>query len=594
MGLKSERHNIAIIGINKESANLLPVLIQTGRVNILRIINPQYEDIIGLQHYRDLDVIVDTTNDSSVASVLRSLDMPHVDIISGLSARILFVTGKNGLFYGEFSDNKERILSSLQEIREAILLSKNKEELLKLILTVAIRFNGADSGSIMLLDAGTRSLTIEMADGLSPEVVTSTVQKVGKGIAGKVVTTKEPVIIKGAVGKGMNIRGYERKDIVSSICCPLIIEGDAVGAISINSKTKEKVFTEDDLAYIKKLAEFTADIICTSKEYEQSSSSTLSLALIDNARKILNLNYSFDERLNLLLMRIENSVKGEICNYYSYNADSKSFFVKASSSFKVGLLRGKVLKLNAYLTKKILASMDTVTFQLSEQKANIKKWYIAHPIRVSGELAGLLFLHMISDRTNCNVEKQVIQKIGDMIAAEFGKDIEKESFRMKTMKFSAISEASFDLASGGSRYELAKIIVANACLILEAESSILRIINKKTGALDVWDSFSLGNSSHLKEVHLLDEAIAHDTFVSKQIMLINDLQAFPKYSDRNFGSRSVLCMRLEKGGKPLGTLSLYDKKSLDFFGQLRFSESDKEVFVNFCLQVSKALARLVQ
>jgi hypothetical protein len=52
-------------------------------------------------------------------------------------------------------------------------------------------------------------------------------------------------------------------------------------------------------------------------------------------------------------------------------------------------------------------------------------------------------------------------------------------------------------------------------------------------------------------------------------------------------------MYLERNGRILGTLSLYDKKSIDLYTTRSFSPKDKEIFLNFCLQASKALDRFM-
>jgi GAF domain-containing protein len=48
---------------------------------------------------------------------------------------------------------------------------------------------------------------------------------------------------------------------------------------------------------------------------------------------------------------------------------------------------------------------------------------------------------------------------------------------------------------------------------------------------------------------------------------------------------------LETGGEVIGTLSLYDKKSADLAGSRSYSESDREVMVNFARQAAAGLER---
>ncbi len=592
MHLKSKHQNIAIVGINRESAAVLSELIETQSAKVICIINDETGDLSDLKKYPQLDIIINTTNNVSVYQKLKQLNLEHVDIISGLSGRILFSTGTPEILASNTSEDKNKLLNSLHEIREAIYLSKNKEELMRLVLSVAIRSSQADSGSIMLLDAAKRTLKIEIAEGLDTGIVASTVQKVGKGIAGTVAKTGEPLLIKGAADRERYAADFERKDLVSSICAPLIIGREIVGVLSINSKTPAREFGQEDLLYVKKLADFTADIIKTSKEYEHNTASTFSLSLLNNARDIITLKYSISERINLLLLKMVNAFRGEICNYYEYLNDKKVFLAKASSSFNIKLIKGKRLKLNDYFSKQVVVTQDTVFQSVPEKDGYNKKWYIATPVMVNGEMHGLLFLHLISSKDDMKEEIALLEKISEMVGVELAKSQEMESIRGQSIKFSAISEVSFDLATARTINDLSNIIISNVCMIMEAESSILRICNQRTGTLDVLDSFSLKSFEFLKKLEALDGKISNDVVTGKNTTLIKDLEKSP-YATGDVETQSVLCMYLERNGRILGTLSLYDKKSIDLYTTRSFSNKDKEIFLNFCLQASKALDRFM-
>jgi GAF domain-containing protein len=593
MHLQSKHYNVAIVGINRESAGVLAELTETNTAQVIRIFNDEIEDLHELKNYPQLDIIINTTNNVEVFHKLKKLNLEHVDILSGLSGRLLFSTDSRGIVASNRAEDRNKLLNSLHEIREAIYLSKNKEELLKLVLSVAIRSSIADSGSIMLLDAQKRTLKIEIAEGLGEDIVASTTQKVGKGIAGTVAKTGKALLIKGAADRELYASGFERKDLVSSICAPLIIGQEIVGVLSINSKSDDRVFSEDDVLYVQNLADFSADIIKTTKEYENITTSSFSLLLLNNIRDILALKYSFDERLNLMLLKMENAFHAEICNYYDYFAEKKVFMAKASSSFNIKLIKGKKLKLNDYFSKEVIAKESTVFQSIPDKEGDNKKWYIAQPVKQNGEMTALLFLHLISSKQTMKGEIAVLEKIAEMIGNELGKSQEMESIRVQSIKFSAISEVSFDLAAARSLSDLATIIISNACVILEAESSILRLMNNRTGMLDVLDSFSLKSYSHLKKLEAIESRISSDVITTKDIMLIKELGKSP-YDVSDVDSRSVMCMYLERNGRILGTLSLFDKKSIDLYASRSFSFKDKEIFLNFCLQAAKAIERFIQ
>jgi GAF domain-containing protein len=592
MPLQAQQPAIAIVGINRESAALLAALLDCGAVRVQRLLNPELEDLAVLKSMPGLDVVVDATGSSTIAERLKAMDLEDVDVIGILSARILFLAGSRGELERQAVDRRQ-ILSSLQEIRQAILLSNNRDELLKLVLSVAARTVKADTGSIMLLDPRKRHLRIEMAEGIEPEVVTSTAQRVGTGIAGKVVRTREPVLITGTLSRDRKGPDYERDDRQASICCPLIIGEEAVGVISVNRTRPGGTFDESDLAYMRSLASFTADIIRTSTLCERTSETSFAQSLLEDVRSILGRPEPFEERLNLLLLKIVNTFGGEIANYYAYEHETRSFLVKASSSFQLGLLAGKALRLNDYLARKVLRSRRTVCLDVKDRQSGTRKWYLAEPIAIDGELVGLLFLHLIADKDKLTGETEGMRTIGSILTEELGKSLEQEKLRIQSVKLTAISETSFDLADADSLEELARITVTNACLIMEAESAVLRTVSDEGAGLKLVGSFSLRGTEHLGRVVALDERVAVEAFQRRDVLLVNDLAGSPGYGDEALPAGSVMSMGLIRDGRVLGTLSLYDKKALDLYGWLRFSADDREVFTKYTLQAAKAFGRFM-
>ena len=211
---------------------------------------------------------------------------------------------------------------------------------------------------------------------------------------------------------------------------------------------------------------------------------------------------------------------------------------------------------------------------------------------ISGEMHGLLFLHLVSSKDGLKEEIVLLERIAEMVGAELAKSQEMESIRGQSIKFSAISEVSFDLATARTLSDLSNIIISNVCMIMEAESSILRVYNQRSGSLDVLDSFSLKSFEFLKKLEALDNKISNDVVTARNTALIKDLEKSP-YATPTIDTQSVLCMYLERNGRILGTLSLYDKKSIDLYTTRSFSPKDKEIFLNFCLQASKALDRFM-
>jgi putative methionine-R-sulfoxide reductase with GAF domain len=592
MLLRRKNQNVAVVGINRETAAILALLLDAEEVSVLRILNPAIEELAELRKLPGLDIIINTSDDPAVLQKLRRCAPTGADIIGSLSARILFLPESRGVSTDNWSGDRGRVLRSLHEVKQAVLLSKNKEELLKLLLHVAISTCKADSGSIMLVDAKKRFLKIEMADGLNLDVVQSATIKYGKGVAGKVARTGKALLISGQAHTNSEKIDPQRPELVSSICCPLVIGSEVVGVLNINSKRKDRTFDEDDLKYVKDLSQFTADVIKTSKEFEVTSTSTFSMSLVQGVQEILNMKYPLQERFNLLVMKVVNTFGGVICNYYRYIDDSHMFLVHASSSFNIDLLKGKSIKLNDSIATKVIESGKTVSLNVPDKKSTQKKWYIAQPVTASGRLRGLLFLHLVSDKAELDEECRVMAKVGAAVSSELDKLDEKRLLEIQSTKLVAVSEASFNIASATALRELVNFSLPNACLIMEAEAGLFWLLNPATEQLELFSSFTIDDQSRLDELQRLDASIFDRTLPGDDAFLVRDLVKDGYASDEG-APKSLLSKSFGKEGRVEAVLSLYGKKSLDLFGSRSFTIQDKEVFLKFCLQFSKGLAKLM-
>jgi len=85
----------------------------------------------------------------------------------------------------------------------------DRDRLLKWLLEISVRAVEASSGSIMLHSEQTGELYIGYAMGLSEVVVSSTRQKIGSGIAGKVAESGEAMLVHDLVDNPLYRDGRE-------------------------------------------------------------------------------------------------------------------------------------------------------------------------------------------------------------------------------------------------------------------------------------------------------------------------------------------------------------------------------------------------
>lgn len=582
---------VALVGLNRATAELLPNLLDADGIQVVKVLNPDYEDLSRLTIYPHLDVIIDTTRNPSIAGRLRKLPLKKVDVISGLGARLLICAVRDG--QGDARDSAAR---ALDEIRGAAGQAKDKRAMLQAILNAAVKTSRADGGSLMLLDPSRRQLTIEAACGLDESVVVSSIQRVGQGVSGYVVRHREPVIINGAADRETYAAEYHKPELVSSICCPLSAGSEVLGVINLSSRNPARVFGKDDVEALEELARVAAETVQAGREGEAAAGLAagqahgLAHGLVNSVREILAMRYRFEERLNLLLMKMANAFGALACTYYEFDSVERTFVAKASSSVAGNLLKDRSLKLDDLFAQRLLKTPVGFCVNSAGKGPRAKKWHLLQPIRSGTELAGALFVYLQSERNHFKDEMVLLKRIGDMLAREAIKHRELESIKAQSLKYSAIAQFASDAARAKDLPELARMILSNLRLMVDADTSVLRLCAGGGGYPEVAQTLTQRDAVWLKDILVVDKRLTLSVAVSGEPVRIDKLSE-SEYGSEILAAEGAMGAPLSLDGETLGTLSLYDKRSLDPSGPKRFSDEDQDVLAQFAGQAAKALAR---
>jgi len=576
---------IALVGLNRATADLLPNLLDAQGIQVVKVLNPDFEDLSRLTIYPHLEVIIDTTRNPSIAARLRKLPLKKVDVISGLGARLLICAVRDG-----HSESRDTAVRALDEIRGATGPNKDRRAMLQAILNAAVKTSRADSGSLMLLDPSRRQLTIEAACGLEESIVVSSIQRVGQGISGFVVRHREPVIINGAVDQQAFTAEYQKPELVSAICCPMSCEGEVLGVINLASRNKARVFSKADVEALEELARVAAETVRYGREEEAGAGQGQGQGLLNSVRDILGMRYRFEERLNLLLMKMANTFGAKACTYYEFNSTERTFMAKASSSISAALLKERPMLLDETFAQRLLKTPHGFCVNSAGKEPRAKKWHLLQPIRTGTELAGALFLYLDSERNHFKDEMILLKRIGDMLSREAAKHIELESIKVQSLKYSAISQFAADAAKAADLPELSRMILANVRLLVDADTCVLRLRHGSGAEPEVAETLSQRDAVWMKDILAVDRKISGEAASTAAAVRID------KLSDSRFGTdihaaESTLAAPLTIGGEVVGTLSLYDKRSQDPTGPKAFAEEDQDVLAHFTAQAAKALSR---
>ncbi|HLF85484.1 MAG TPA: HD domain-containing phosphohydrolase [Nitrospiria bacterium] len=170
-----------------------------------------------------------------------------------------------------------RALLPLFETAKMLMSQMDLDQLLRTIVDTAIRGTKADRGSLMLIDEKRGELRIAASSGLPPELIASSREKIGEGIAGWVAEKGSPLIISDGSGLEPNLLESMRDGGISSaLCVPLIIKEKVIGVLNLSKTRGEDQFTHSDQEMLSVLCGQAAIAIENARLYMRLEDSYLS------------------------------------------------------------------------------------------------------------------------------------------------------------------------------------------------------------------------------------------------------------------------------------------------------------------------------
>ncbi len=163
--------------------------------------------------------------------------------------------------------------------RLSTLLSQRGDvgELAAAVARDACELVGAESCSVMLLDADHKQLSCYAAHGLSAEEVREIRFRVGEGVAGRAVAEKRALRINDAASDERFAKRVQSLAIRSLLVAPVLVRGDAIGALSV-THAQPNAFGDVEEAVLDLFAQAIGLDLEASLLYRQSLTDALTRA----------------------------------------------------------------------------------------------------------------------------------------------------------------------------------------------------------------------------------------------------------------------------------------------------------------------------
>jgi two-component system, OmpR family, phosphate regulon sensor histidine kinase PhoR len=173
------------------------------------------------------------------------------------------------------------LLAASQAVNSALGVAES----LRVVLQSAKSLVEAHEGSVMLLDDD-GFLRVLVSEGIPPPAVSETRIKLGEGVAGRVASTGQPLLIQAQPREG-EFESFVEKDrtLTSAISVPLRAGGRTVGVLNLNLTSGGRSFTASDLQVAQIFGEQAAMAIRKTQLLEQAETRGEDLSLLFEVSK---------------------------------------------------------------------------------------------------------------------------------------------------------------------------------------------------------------------------------------------------------------------------------------------------------------------
>ncbi|MBI5695120.1 MAG: diguanylate cyclase [Nitrospirae bacterium] len=202
---------------------------------------------------------------------------------------------ENKRLKGELRD-KMKGLKELVDIGSKIGPMMDTADILRFIFDKSAEIIRAERGSLMLINEATDELVVKVSRGMSSELSASLRLKLGEGIAGGVVTTGTPLVVRDMeTDARLSVRKRPRYTTRSFISLPLKAEGRVIGVLNLSDKENGEPFGEEDLEVLSSFASQAAVALERAIYYGKAEELRQS-SIMDPVTGLLNQRY-FSDRL---------------------------------------------------------------------------------------------------------------------------------------------------------------------------------------------------------------------------------------------------------------------------------------------------------
>lgn len=378
------------------------------------------------------------------------------------------------------------ITHEVSDLLGALDLLLDFDRLADRVLHMAVEMTDGATGSLMLLTEDRSELRIAAGVGLSRMIIEKTRQRVGDGIAGRIVQDGEPLLLVGTIRDDRVPTGTERPEIRSSVSVPVLADGEVIGVLNVNSDPTGQPFDQAELTDVATLGRSVGTALDRSRQLLRMRGRSFELSVRAEIEAISSTSDDILSRLRRVTERVVEMLSLDTCGIWLYDADNRSLALRAVAGLSVVSMDAVTVPVGSGHVGWVAKNLRPLVLRSQADDPGdpeaLRLTNVGVPIRYQTELVGVLTAECMSTTVMSDERVSLVGSIASVIGDRIGRSREFQDSERKVTLLSALSELGLAFTSATERQSLARLVTFTATTLLESEVAMIRLLREDAEA----------------------------------------------------------------------------------------------------------------
>jgi len=566
-------------------------VVRTGRVIITdltasRVLTPDVVERVRVGGYHTQLAIPIPVNGETwgvmalISKEARTFQADELTLLEAVAHQVGQVVARASLLAE--SREKSRRLEALGRLAQTLTATLSPDEVFQRVVDAAVELFGSSAAQLWLVDEGGQHVALHAVAGADASTGGFERVRVGEGLIGTVVATREPLATADALTdpRTRNVEPTRAAGVIGVGIVPLMIDQKVLGVLTIGMRERHQP-TAEEMQLLGSLASHAANAINNAQLYREATRQAQRMSALADLGRLLSETLDLD----LVAQRIADSVRQLLGAHSSslYRIDPETealvaFVVTGEAGVAMPrdtvFPRGHAVVGVAVRERAPVATEDLLAdprFILTEEaRAQIarvgNRSVLAVPLRIGERVIGALGLGDRVGRRFNDDEIRLAEAFADQAALALeNARLYTESTRRR-LEAEELARLAQSLTESLDPRDVGQRIVESVLGLFQVRSSVLRLLQADGSLITLAGGGRFRDVSHMAPVLsagvgpsgiaiVEGRAVASvDVFNDPAIVLSDDVAA----TMRRTGSGAVLAVPLRAKGRVIGTLALGD------------------------------------